>query len=310
MRWKFSTSPRGQIVPIKTPWAPLAFDWYADEEVNSGVGPLVWPWVLGRVIRGQGVISDKEFDPQEAARNVGLLDLAQRLKMALAADPDLDVQAWMVNEVDTVFRAWQRPRSSRKQPLLVPASSERDMGGRNRQGGYGRNVQVKRGLTTKSFTDWMGRFTKVQVIFEDPHSSRSSAPPSPPPPSAPPSGSPPPSSSNPNSQSGSPPPHSATVAAGRIAALLHTYWPTVRLEPDWFTDNMPLLLQHGEVVVAQTCAAVKDKAKHPNYMIACLARRPTAEAPSERPVSTRPAAAPAAGRVPSRDSWEEYPWNG
>lgn len=299
---------------IRTPWAPLAFDWYADEEVNQGVGPLLWPWVLGRVIRGVGVVSEVELDPLEAARNLQLLDLAQRLKEAVIRDPELDTQAWVVAEIQGVFAEWQRAKSSRKQPLLVRAYSERDLGGRNREGGYGRNLQVKRGLSPKGFREWMGRFTKIEVHFGDTAASGPSAlPPSSPPP--PPPSSPPPSSSSPfpsstPSQAG--PAGNSALASARIAQILRDTWPTVRLEPRWFEANLPLLLRHGEENVQRMCASLKDRGvRHPNYIVTCLEKMPEPRSEPARDSNgdgVYRGAPPRAGALPNRAAWENL-WN-
>lgn len=302
---------------IKTPWAPVAFDWYADEEVaQTPMGPVLWPWLLGRVIRGQGVVSDSELDGAAAVANLQLVALGEALRDALLSDPRLDIAAWMATQAEATFAGWRKPRSSRKQPLMVPAYSERDLGGRNKSGGYGRNLQVKRGLTPKGFREWMGRHTKIEVVFD---SSPAVAPPTSPTPGGPshlPPGnsSPPPPPSTTSSTSApsaagegyhqtSGPPQVAAAAA-RLAAVFGAYWPGVELRADWWQANLPILLRAGEQAVAQACANARTRgAKHPNYVLACLERAPLP--PADPPAhSTRSGSAgPARGAVPTLDQW-------
>lgn len=291
---------------LKTPWAPLAFDWYADEEVKAlALGPALWPWILGRVIKGQGVISEEELDPEEAVENVGLVRFAEELARALKANPDLDVQQWVVAQGASVFKGFRTPRSSRRQPLLVPATSQRDLGGRNSTGTYGGNFQIKRGVTAKGFREWMGKFTRIEVTFGP--AAPSAAPPPPPPPSSVP---PPPTGAPPESSSAPPNPNEAHNAGSRFANIFTAYWPGVTLKRAWWDQNLALLLRHGEATVADLCqTARKRNATHPNYVIACLDRM--APAPSSSPPASPHASAaprPHKGAVPSYDEWSTAQW--
>jgi len=293
---------------LKTPWAPLAFDWYADEEVKSPtLGPALWPWILGRVIKGQGVISEEELDPEEAVDNVGLVRFAEELARAVKANPDLDVQQWVVAQAATAFKAFRTPRSSRRQPLMVPAMSQRDLGGRNASGSYGGNFQTKRGYTAKGFREWMGKFTRIEVTFGPAPATPSVAPPPPPPPSSPP---PPPAGAPPESSSAPPTANEAHTAASRFANLFKAYWPAVSLKRGWWDENLELLIRHGEANVADLCQKARQRsATHPNYVIACLQRIAPAPALSSASSShASPAPRAHKGAVPSYDEWSNVQW--